>query len=325
MSQIRVLDSESLDLSSYSSLQRVAFARLLSKSGVSDHFMMPEHYEWKYTTPAGAAKIAVVFIDNKMVASNAMFPLHLRYKDKTILAWQSCDTATLPEVRGRGYYSACLNALKKELQPDQLFFGFPNSNSIRGFGKLGCEEKAVISTWVNPFPSLRGSHRFAQIYEVESFDDRQDQCSEQLIASGGPIFDRCSSYLNWRYHQHPIFRYKSFVYREDGVQRGFMVLRKAEVGNMTLVLVMEIWGLSHAIEHRLLKTAKAWAKQQKITRLLMMSNSLSLVSGIHSGYFPVPSLLLPKRQVLMGFATGGYAEEIMQMKWRVNLGDWDGF
>jgi hypothetical protein len=34
---------------------------------------------------------------------------------------------------------------------------------------------------------------------------------------------------------------------------------------------------------------------------------------------------LPKRQVLMGWANGGEAEEIWQRDWRLQIGDWDGF
>jgi hypothetical protein len=325
MHRIEVLDSESLDLDRYSRLQREAFAEVLGKWNVSDQFMTPEFFKWKYSTPVGSAKIAVVFLDNEMVACNAMFPLHLRYQEKTILAWQSSDTATLPKVRGRGYYNACLKALKEELQPGQLFFGFPNRNSIHGFGKLGCEKRGIITTWVKPFPSLRRSSHFTHISEVKSFDGLQDQLSEQLVISGGPMFDRSSSYLNWRYHRHPIFRYKSFVYRQDGFQKGFMVLRIADVFNMKFVLVMEIWGLGHSIEGQLLKRAGVWAQENRIARLLAMSNYLGLARGIHSGFVPIPSILLPKKQVLMGFATGSGAEEAMQMKWRVSLGDWDSF
>ncbi len=101
--QIDVVDADALDFDAIVRLQREAFkdvagGELLESSQTADY------YRWKYSGPAGNAKIALVTDGGNLVAMNSMFSEYLVCQKGRIKAWQSCDTATHPSARGRGYF-----------------------------------------------------------------------------------------------------------------------------------------------------------------------------------------------------------------------------
>ncbi len=324
MVSVEVLDPNSLDYEAYSNLQKEAFSELLSRSSVCDAFMTPQYYQWKYRPPEGSAKVAVVLESGRIVAANGMFPLRIRYRDFSIRGWQSCDTATLPGARGKGYFMRCLKALEKELGAKEIFFGFPNQNSLSGFIKLGWRERGVVTTWVNPFP-FKGRRASVNITEVDRFDHRQDSLAEQFTHLDGPMLDRGSAYMNWRYHDHPIYKYASFVYQNDGNWQGFAVARRVQAMRRDAALIMELWGLCPEVSRSLQRHVVGWAREQGLKMVVLLDNSLAPGNALRVGFFPIPSQFLPKRLRLMGYATGGEAETIMERKWRVQAGDWDTF
>lgn len=325
MVSVKILQVGDLDLERYARLQREAFQDILAASGVSDHFMTPEYYKWKYYPPAGPAKIAVVIEDNAMVSSNAILPFQLAYGDKTVIGWQSCDSATLPQARGKSHHTRCLISLKEELKDNEVCFGFPNKNSIHNFRKLGFKNETIVTTWINVFHGLFRKANLDQIEEIHSFGHEQDVLSAKLVPLGGPMVVRDSSYLNWRYHQHPAFQYVSFGHRENGKQKGFIVLRLARLYRVCFVLIMELWGLNTKVEHILLERGKAWALERRTRGLAMMNSTFPIRTGLRSGFVPVPSIVLPKKQVLVQFANESFAQDITRLSWRVQCGDWDAF
>ena len=71
---LTVVTPDEIDFDAYARLQRASFAGLLDRSGVSDDFMSPEYYRWKYRPPAGPARVAIVFENGEMMASTGMLP-----------------------------------------------------------------------------------------------------------------------------------------------------------------------------------------------------------------------------------------------------------
>jgi hypothetical protein len=324
MAQIDLFSGETLDYDAYAKLQKEAFAELLAKLKVSNNYMTPDYYRWKYATPFGSALIAVVRRGQEFLACNAMIPLQIRFSNAIVGSWQLCDAATHPVARRRGYFLACSKALRESLRPNEILFGFPNKNSLFTLVKQGWREIGLVTTWVSPsFLPARNLHE--HVTDVAQFGSEQDILSEQLAQSAEIMLDRRATYLNWRYVRNPSCKYSCFVYRDGGEQQGFVVVREAEALGRKVVLVMDLWGLRPAIQVTLLRHAAWWARQQR-KHTVLLDSGLSAWEGTRAGFIPIWSRLLPKRQVLMGCATPGrHSTTAMSTSWRVQTGDWDSF
>ncbi|MFX0199539.1 MAG: hypothetical protein ACFFCW_25745 [Candidatus Hodarchaeota archaeon] len=325
MMEIDIVNAEDLDYKAFVALQKEAYAKILKKTSVSDSYMTPAYYRWKFNPPAGSAMIAFIREGGIMVASSAQFPVHICLGNTKLCGWQQCEAATLPSSRKKGYFHKCNSLLIDAIKPNNIAFAFPNQNSKHEFGKLGGKEKGIVTTWINPW-SLFGKSSSSRISEVACFDKEQDALAERLVHHGKTMLDREAAYMNWRYVQNPVFKYTLFAYRKEGEQLGFAVVRRAHVLNQEIALIMDLWGLESYIEQALLRHITGWAESEGLRKIIFLDNAFRLIDGLLSGYIPIPSYILPKKQILMGFAKSGEkAKRLMNNKWRVQAGDWDTF
>ncbi|MGE5109066.1 MAG: hypothetical protein ACM3H8_16130, partial [Sphingobacteriales bacterium] len=65
---LKITDIDNVDLDQYCLLHRTAFKELLDKQSVKADFITPEFFKWKYNTPAGKSKIAIIEKDERIVA-----------------------------------------------------------------------------------------------------------------------------------------------------------------------------------------------------------------------------------------------------------------
>jgi hypothetical protein len=322
--EVEVVGAASLDYEAWCRLQRSAFAAFLEERGASDRFITPEFFRWKYSPPAGEAQIALVRDGDRIVAGNAMYPVIIHRGSSSLKGWQSCDTATVPEARRQGLFGSCLRALVAALGDDEVFFGFPNQNSMRGFRKLGWTENEVVTSWITPLPvpSL-GAH--GEVARVKRFVSAVDTIAERLGAEGFAMLDRSAAYLNWRYADRPFADYTLLVHDEHGEIGGFAVVCRAPALGRMVTLVMELWAASATANRALLRAIRTWAWRARAPFLAMLSTGRARRPGVAAGFLRVPSRLVPKRQVLMGMGTGNRSEALMKGPWSVQTGDWDAF
>jgi GNAT superfamily N-acetyltransferase len=323
VADVSVTTPDRLDFAEFVRLQRDAFAAVIGGTGMADILSEP-YYRWKYTTPEGQARIALVREEGRLVAANAMYPLRVRHAGTSIRVWQSCDTATHPDARRRGYFMKCLAALRDELDPGEIFFGFPNKNSSPGFLSFGWTPRGDVPTWARVFPGRR-TEGATGIAEVAAFGAEQDELAARLAALGRPLLDRSAAYMSWRYLQHPLNAYTAYAYTDGGSRSGVVVLRELELNGRRLAIAMELQAVDRSAERKLMAFAAAWARSRRVRFTLIMDNAMRIRSGARSGFLPIPQRLLPKRQVLMGMTTGGAADDVWGRKWHVQTGDWDGF
>ncbi len=323
MAEVSIVKPELLDFSAFEKLQQEAFAEVIGDT-VSGALQTAAYYRWKYCPPSGPAVVAIVHDETGLLAANSMFPLTVTWKGRDICGWQSCDTATLPRARGKGYFMKCLGALKSQLGEDEIFFGFPNKNSAPGFVKFGWTHRADVRTWVRVLPGRRLSF-FRQVHQIEEFGPEWDDFSVRYGLSGNPTLVRDSAYLNWRYRKHPHCQYTAFRHDSEGEPDGLLVMRKTALRGLNLAIAMELISLNTRTEAELINCAAAWARDQKLQFTLLINNTTVVLAGLAGAYLPVPARLLPKRQMLMGAATGQTASQYWAQNWRVQIGDWDGF
>lgn len=320
MTTIEVVDSTQLDYEAFTQLEKVAFAELFAKTK-SEDLMSPTRFQWKHSPPAGRGKIAVVYEGSKLVAANAMFPLLVRLHDAEIMGWQSCDTATLPEARGKGYFLKCLKGLQDVLGPDEFFFGFPNKNSVSGFYKVGWTEICEVTTWarlVGPFLVKEQQC----VVEIDDFPDQQDTLGKRVAAMGHAMLDRSAAYMRWRYCKHPNFQYTKLAFRDGRELLGTAVFRTGSVMGHRCAILMELLGVSSSVEYSLLRAIIRRVRKLKLPIIFGMNTNPRFRASVLAGFLPLPKRLLPKRQVLMGQGNGA-ATSLLDCSWLVQTGDWD--
>lgn len=320
-----IVDADQLDYEAFSVLQQEAYADLLEKMKVSNVYMTPDFYRWKFHPPAGKASISQVREGKRLLSAIAMIPVNICLGKNRLIGWQYCDGATLPEVRRKGHYEKCMHTLVGTLKPNEIFFGYPNPASIRRIVDLGCKDKGVISTWIKPliFPRRRESPNVARI---EAFAKDQNGLAERLVKKDKAMLSRSREYLNWRYTQHPVHDYTSFIYRDEGKLKGFAVVRIANARGHKMVLVMELRGIEPQVLKKLIKNIAAWSSRQGIRWMVMQDNGISFMRGLAMGFILAPACILPKKQVLVVLGNEeGPAGKAVNSDWHVQFGDWDGF
>jgi hypothetical protein len=325
MTTFELVDGDHLDYDAFVNLQRTAYADLLAELKVSNVYMSSEFYRWKFHPPAGPAKIVIVREGNRMVSTNAMIPVELRLGQHTIHGWQACDAATLVTAREKGYSSGCLRTLFESLKTNEVLFLFPNKASVRYVESMGSQNKGIITTWVKPSPLLK-KRSSPNVRKITRFGKGQDRLAERLADCGKVLVSRSADYLNWRYSNHPVYEYVSFMYQEENEQQGYAVIRRAEVLGRNVALIMELWGLTSLVKKALLRSIAQWTVEQHIKWIVLQDNDQSLLGGLRMGFIAAPAWVLPKKQVLLVFAAPGkLSEKIVNSDWWVQIGDWDGF
>lgn len=108
-----------------------------SKEDIENNFM--KKYEKNIY---GESLIVFCYIEDQCVAIQGF----LRNDLKGQMAFQSGDSATLQEYRGKGIFSSLVKAGIETLPKDAVVYGFPNENSLPVFKKLGWSIGTVRKT-----------------------------------------------------------------------------------------------------------------------------------------------------------------------------------
>jgi hypothetical protein len=259
-----------------------------------------------------------------MVAANAMMRYRLKMSTGFIEAWQSCDTASLPSARGRGYFKKCLHGLLTQIAPDEVFFGFPNANSRKGFLGIGWREYSLLSTFVkpwffSPWRSLGG-------VEVSPYGLPQlEPFLQEWMRDRNSLVVRDRAYLEWRYFARPERPYLAFYQWNRHTLEAVALGRLAEVKGRKVVLVMEAMGLRPRAERSIREAVARWGFGQGASLAVDINSHLTPWNGLLGGFCPVPQALLPKRNVFMGQAQDPLLAEALKCPWYLSVGDWDGF
>jgi hypothetical protein len=284
--------------------------------------MTPDFYRWKYRPPHGEGRVVRVVRDGEILSSSAAFPLRVTHRGQSATAWHCVDVATVPEARRRGHFLTTLRRLGDTLASGEILYAFPNEGSIRSFLEVGCAEKAVVTTWIVPSVRLIRK-RVARVRAVERFGPEHAVAATADDVDGVAV-DRTPDYLNWRYLNHPSTDYVAFDYCDPDC-RGICVVRTATVMGRDVALVMELSGSTTRVQAALLSHAADWAHGSGVGVMALMTTALSLGLAVRRSMVPVPSRLLPKRQVLVLRGTGDRVAPMTTAKWLVQTGDWDVF
>lgn len=321
-SQILVVSPDDLSFDEYSAMQRLSFKDLFEEMGVSNDFITPDFFRWKYNSPYGQAKIILGKKNNEILAATMINPHRLKYEDETIIAWQNGDTATIPAARKIGLYPRCMKKAVSLVGGNEIIFGFPNKNSVRGFSFYVKHFKGLVPLWARPsfFRILPIS---GHIVSVSRFSTLKSNVFG-LYSDRRPFFQRSSEYLDWRYSEHPIYDYIKYAYIDSMDQIcGYIIARETIIQNHKAIIVMELVGKKNRVLQTLLSALSS--RVPSLSVLLTFSTKLKMLSALQIGFIQVPQRIIPKKQVLYASAKGDSALRVLEQNWAIQMGDWDGF
>lgn len=266
----------------------------------------------KYLDGLLGTKIAVVIKDGKYVAINGLIRISLQSKTDLIAGWMSCDTAVAPEYRGLGLSKKCINFLKASIDENNIFLGYPNSESINIFKRMGWTIK-------NQYDILLKITSFLPItknFTVNKLGDFSTSIGTRSIG-----INKNSQYLNWRYPKSDVF-YQKFTGEKNNNFFQLVVAFVRIKGVKTLV-ILEIITKSELGFLGALDYANKIA-QQNLCFFLITSSSHSNKAILKStGFRNIPIKLNPRPILLAGESTGPISDDIWDSEWDISIGDWD--
>ncbi|WP_406280288.1 GNAT family N-acetyltransferase [Embleya sp. NBC_00896] len=112
----------------------------------------PEFFRWKHRdNPFGASPGLVAEADGRVVAVRLFLRWEFVLGGEVIRAVRAVDTATHPDVQGRGLFRRLTTELLDRIEADtSLVFNTPNGNSLPGYLKMGWHEVGKVPISLHP-------------------------------------------------------------------------------------------------------------------------------------------------------------------------------
>lgn len=223
------------------------------------------------------------------------------------LAWQPvCELRMM--IRPLGTLHQLPGALAK-LPPWLTQWGFRAAS-------LGATLLAAVRTPLNT-PG--------QLEHIQQFDARFDDLWQRAGIHTGGV--RSAAYLNWRYGQHPLYRYRTLAWVEQGKLLGYITLTEREVFDIPAVFIVDALACPSApkVLQTLIKHA---ASVTRATGHALMATQVIQGSTLQrafaqAGLLTVPKRLCPKSFALTFHPLSGHAQQPALNRWHLTWGDMD--
>jgi GNAT acetyltransferase-like protein len=299
---IRVVPASAIDLTEHTRFQQAAFTRRFTFLPAST-IQTEGYYAWKYRTPAGTARIAQAFEDDKLVGSASAVPV--RFASCQFDVWQLCDLATAANLRGRGVLTSCLKHLLADIGKDAPVYCLPNALSYSPLLRAGFAEAGWLRWHVTARPLL---HWSAQ-------RNRAQRCAEQMenLAFAGPgldLFDAAT--LDWRFRARPDLSYRILeLAGRDGCSIAVLRslgrrLRTAVLVGLRLTPAVDLPGLAEVLE-------RSMKSRREVALLTLCQNAPPWRS--HS--YRIPEYFSPRRFPIVAMNFGPSATSFTAAEWDV--------
>ena len=212
-------------------------------------------WDWQFNdSPFGRSFAPVVASDNgRIIGVNANMPVDVMYLGSVNEAIWSCDFFVDPAYRGGGIGRRIKERLISQsplilslgisdmASPLLLKMGWNTNTDVHVYtrirrGKSLLDQVRRGVQYVNRVVHLLHKHGRARISLTSSLPSSEqiDAIWQHVGPSYGKAVCRTGKYLNWRYGQHPLTKYRFLLVEVDAVLSGIGVLRE---DGPTLLLV----------------------------------------------------------------------------------------
>ncbi len=226
------LKMDEIVLKEYDSEERNACIELLEKTfpGTSDEAT----FKWRFEMDNRKRPLLICAKHyNRVVSFNSWIPWEFSYKTNKYSGYQSGESATDINYRGKGIFSKVLRYSAKIASDWRIdfMFGFPNEISYRAFIKAGYYPIGTNYFYlrpINPFKKrAESSANLNANYFFETMLTQPDKIT--------PIFDYY--YCNWRYLENPN-DFEIVEYTENN-SKAMFVFRRKKWKSLTELLLLD--------------------------------------------------------------------------------------
>ena len=195
---------------------------------------MPERvWNWRFEQyPFEKPLLQCAFFNQQLIALYQAQPIILQINQKFTTALFSLNTMTDPEFSGRGIMTTLANEVYRIGIKNnyKIVFGFANKNSRFLFPKkLGFKEIKIMPEIILDIPDNLKLKTKCKILPITVFDESYSSYYKTSFKKIPKIsIYRTSSYLNWRYIQHPEIKYQCQKILKNGEFAGYYVLKNYE-------------------------------------------------------------------------------------------------
>jgi GNAT superfamily N-acetyltransferase len=298
----------------------------------------PEFFRWKHLdNPFGPSFLLLASSDGRLVGLRAFLRWRLLAGDRVVAAARAVDTATHPDVQGRGIFTRLTLAALDELRGQvDLVFNTPNAKSRPGYLKMGWREVGRVPVAVRvrrPLRLLRGRRPGADpgpappvaAPPAATVLERGQEVAGLLWrepAPAGLATARDLGYLRWRYGAAPLLGYRAVTEERDGGLAGLAIFRVRPRGGLWEATVAEVLaGGDPATARRLLRGVARAAPVDHLT-LSAPAGSAAARVATRAGFLPsVAGISL----VANPLAAGARPDPSTLGSWSLTLGDLEVF
>ena len=241
-----ILESgDCVDYAAIAAFQRQAFADVHGPIAPAS-VQTSDYYAWKYRTPWGPARVAMVNYGGDVGSMVAAIPAVFSRGIDRWMAWQICDIATAPRLRRRGLLRRGLAALLTNLPPGDGVFCFPNRNSHALLLRMGFQNIGHLRVYVSGAALFtRPNDTTANIAAEPCQFARNRRRSERQADSMS---------VTWRFRQRPGVSYVRI--KVDGAEA---VVRPFDDGGTHKLVIMRICAAKLDAERRVLRAVMGYA------------------------------------------------------------------
>ncbi|HUN55802.1 MAG TPA: GNAT family N-acetyltransferase [Smithella sp.] len=330
-------DPDTINIRSYADGDEYGIARLMQQNfpDTPDASLIRQTWRWQFKNVFSKdGSVAVAEVNSGIAAHYAVMCFDMNYQDQTITGGVSTATVTEKSFRGRGLFTKLARYVYNDLSQSgcKIVFGFPNSQSIRGF--------TTRLNWFNvcPFPlhikfirmkpvlrKILGNHVFTKslawcgdhalkfifnvinrkkknhdiiIRRVKKIPEDMKSIWSGSFASHKIAVIRNRRYLEWRYLEKPFVKYKIYCAMMNGSPAGYFIIGTGRKYDANILFVMEMVARDdkEEIYKEMLDHLDIAAKEEcaDAVSILIMSNNPMYWLFVKKGYLPVPRILFPQ-------------------------------
>lgn len=221
-----------------------------------------EFFRWKhFDNPFGTSLMLVAELDGVIIGLRAFLRWEFVAGGGEVRGVRAVDTATHPDHRGRGVFSALTReALTRVRGQADLVFNTPNQRSLPGYLKMGWRVVGPVPIHVRVVHPLRLAFRLRSLRRVQPAARTPafvaaPPASEVLAGAsaidsllqevGAAARDRLTTardlrYLRWRYGEAPGLDYRALTREVGGDVTGLVVFRVRPRGALVEATISEL-------------------------------------------------------------------------------------